>query len=217
MNYKSIIFDLDGTLLNTLDDLTESVNFALSRNNYPLHTSKNIVNFIGDGAFELVSRAMPEEKRIISNHVIELVEIFEKHYNQNFTIKTKPYHGIIELLDKLPEFDIIINILSNKPDFFTKELVKYYFGKYNFNEVMGENNEFPRKPEPDSALEIAKRNNVTPNKFIFVGDSGNDILTAKRAGMKSVGVSWGYRSKENLINAGAEIIIDNPLELIKYI
>lgn len=185
MKYKAIIFDLDGTLLNTLDDLADSVNMVLKEHTFPVHDVEAYKLFVGDGAFELISRALPESKRE-TEFVKNLVNQFQDIYNNLCLAKTCPYHNIVNVLKELQQRNIILNILSNKPHQFTVSIVNHYFGDINFSQVWGEKSDFPRKPNPASALEISKLINIAPSEIIFVGDSIIDIKTAIAAGMYPV-------------------------------
>ncbi|OFX17219.1 MAG: hypothetical protein A2033_00935 [Bacteroidetes bacterium GWA2_31_9] len=209
MRYKAIIFDLDGTLLNTLDDLADSVNMVLKEHSFPVHDVEAYKLFVGDGAFELISRALPESNRE-SEFIKNLVNQFQAIYNNLCLAKTRPYDNIINVLKELQRRNIILNILSNKPHQFTVSIVNHYFGEINFSQVWGEKSDFPRKPNPASALEISKLIDIAPSEIIFVGDSIIDIKTAIAAGMYPVGVSWGYHNVKKLEDAAVKLIIDKP-------
>lgn len=212
MKYKAIIFDLDGTLLNTLDDLADSVNSVLKEYSFPVHNVEAYKLFVGDGAFELISRALPESKRedvFIKN----LVKQFQEVYNKICLSKTKPYENINDVLIKLQHRNINLSVLSNKPHQFTVAIVNHYFKEIKFSQVWGEKPEFPRKPDPSSAIEIAKHLDIAPSEILFVGDSVGDIKTAISAGMTPVGVSWGYHNVKKLEDAGAKFILEKPEDI----
>lgn len=213
MKIKGIIFDLDGTLLNTLEDLGDSVNELLLRYNLSIHSIESYKKFVGNGVDVLIKRAFPEhilEKLNIKILVKELRDI----YSQRLTKKTTVYNGISELLDYLTESGVCLNVLSNKPDYETKLLINYYFNNYKFNIIMGANDIFPKKPCPDAPLYIARENRITPQEIICLGDSDVDMQTAKNANMYAIGATWGFRDKYELLKNGADFIINSPVELI---
>ncbi len=214
MHYETIIFDLDGTLLNTLDDLTNAVNYALKIHDFPLHTLEDIRNFIGNGTRMLIKRSLPHD---VNNELYEVVyKDFLDYYTKHSFDYTRPYNNIVCLLTKLKTLGYKIAIISNKNDNVTNAMQKKYFpnlidiaiGTKNFSKV---------KPNPESTLQVIKTLKSTKQKSIFVGDSEVDIQTAKNAGISCISVSWGFRSKTFLLDHNAEIIIDNPLELLNLI
>jgi len=214
MIYKGIIFDLDGTLVNSLEDLADSMNSVLKSYDYPIHSYEAYKNFIGSGIKSLVSKALPEasvNEELIETCFNSMIEI----YRVNCTHKTKPYNGIIELLDQLISRNIKLGVLSNKSDEFTKKIVASIFPDY-FEYVVGLSTKTPKKPNPFGALEISKNLGLKPEQLIFVGDTEIDMETANNAKMFSVGVLWGFRSKEKLISAGAKMVISNPLDLLQF-
>ncbi len=213
MPYKAIIFDLDGTLVNSLEDISDAMNKVLLDCNYPTHSYETYQYFIGSGLHNLVSKALPE------NHKSEIEPCFEKmvaYYSENCTIKTKPYLGIIELIAKLNERGIPLAVLSNKADVLTKKIVTGIFPN-QFDMAVGLKMEATKKPNPFEALQIAKKWNLNPAEILFVGDSDIDMFTATNAKMHAIGVTWGYRTEEELIKSGAKLIINQPLELLTLI
>lgn len=216
MKVNAIIFDLDGTLLNTINDISESMNRVLIENNLPIHPTKSYFNFIGNGALKLVERAVPNEK----NHKILLDTYLKRYreiYEENWNIETKPYKDIDLMLASLKHLEIPISVLSNKPHSDVLKCIEYFFETNTFAEVSGQKNGIPHKPAPDGVFNIINKLGVNKKETIFVGDSSVDIKTAKAACITSVGVSWGFRTKEELLDNGADYIIDNPLELLKII
>ncbi|KQB38509.1 HAD family hydrolase [Flavobacterium aquidurense] len=215
MKYKGIIFDLDGTLVNSLEDISDAMNNVLTSLNYPIHTYDAYQYFIGSGLRNLVSKALPS-----SNNSEEQIETcFEtmiNEYREICTLKTKPYNGIIELLDNLVSQNIKLAVFSNKADELTKKIAAEIFPDY-FNNAIGLSTEVLKKPNPFEAVEISKNWNLKPEEIIFVGDSDIDMKTATNANMFPVGVSWGYRTKDELIASGAKLVINNPLELIEIV
>lgn len=216
MKYKGVIFDLDGTLLNSIEDLAESMNTVLKKSNFPTHKASEYENYIGSGILNLVQKALPESHRDSDNCMKYFHMMFEE-YSKNCTNKTAPYEGIAELLDKLEANYIKMGILSNKADKLTKKAVQVLLPNWNFECVEGLTSEEHKKPNPIKALHISKKMGIDPNEIIFVGDSGVDMETANNAGMYAVGVLWGFRSKEELISTGANKIISHPLELLNIL
>ena len=213
MKYKGIIFDLDGTLVNSLEDISDAMNSVLKGLNYPIHNYDTYQYFIGSGLRNLVSKALPES----NNSIDEIETCFEsmvKGYRETCTIKTKPYDGIIELLDNLVSRNIKLAVFSNKADELTKKIVADIFPNY-FSNVVGLSIESLKKPNPFEAIAISEKWNLKPEEIIFIGDSDIDMQTAVNANMFPVGVTWGYRTEEELKASGAKMVIHNPLELIQ--
>jgi phosphoglycolate phosphatase len=212
MKYKGIIFDLDGTLVNSLEDISDAMNNVLTSLNYPTHTYDAYQYFIGSGLRNLVSKALPAT----NNSDDEIESCFEcmiTEYREICTLKTKPYTGIMALLDDLVSRDIKLAVFSNKADELTKKIASEIFPDY-FNTAVGLSSETLKKPNPFEALEISKNWNLKTEEIIFIGDSDIDMLTATNANMFPLGVSWGYRTEEELIASGAQLVIHNPLDLI---
>lgn len=215
MKFKGIIFDLDGTLVNSLEDISDAMNTVLTSLNYPTHTYDTYQYFIGSGLRNLVSKALPA-----SNNSEEQIETcFDcmiNEYRKICTLKTKPYEGILELLDNLTSKDIKLAVFSNKADELTKKIATEIFPDY-FQAAIGLSTEALKKPNPFEAIEISKSWNLKPEEIIFIGDSDIDMQTAKNANMFPVGVSWGYRSEDELIASGAKVVINAPLDLIEIL
>jgi len=215
MKYKGIIFDLDGTLVNSLEDISDAMNTVLTGLNYPTHTYDTYQYFIGSGLRNLVSKALPA-----SNNSDEQIEIcFDcmiNEYREVCTIKTKPYKGIIELLDLLTSQNIKLAVFSNKADELTKKIASEIFPDY-FNEAVGLSTEALKKPNPFEALAIAEKWNLKPEEILFVGDSDIDMQTAVNANMFPVGVTWGYRTEAELRASGAKVTINHPSDLIQIV
>lgn len=211
MKYNTIIFDLDGTLLNTLDDLRDSLNFALTKHGYEPRTMEDVRRFVGNGVGKLVERALPIH--ITEEESQNCLATFKEHYKQNMQNKTRPYDGIMELLLDLNRFGYKLAIVSNKFDNAVKELAKEYFGDI-FDVAIGESSTVKRKPAPDSIFAAINELGTDISKTIFVGDSETDVQTAKNAGLNFIGVTWGFRTREVLRNEGADYLIDTPKELL---
>jgi phosphoglycolate phosphatase len=211
MKYQAVIFDLDGTLLDTIEDLAASMNSALKSMGYPIHGIQRYKKLVGNGIENLAMQVLPRD---VKNKELaqKCVSIFRTVYSDNWADKTRPYSGMPELLNNLKSNQLSMAVLSNKLHMFTVQMVQYFFGSNCFIEVRGETPEFPKKPDPGAALDIAKKLSFSPSQIIFVGDSGIDMQTAVSAGMFPVGALWGYRSAEELIDFGAKIIISSPGE-----
>ncbi len=213
--FKVVIFDLDGTLLNTLDDLANACNYALNKFSFPTHNVEEYKKFIGNGIYKLVERAVPNNKKD-KETVEKVLETFSDYYNEHMIDMTKPYDGIVDILDELRAKGIKLAVVSNKKHEFTIEIVKKYFGD-RFDIVFGHRENYKEKPDPTSVLEVIEKLNILKSECIYIGDSNVDILTAKNAGVKSVGVSWGFRGREELANEGANYLADNNIELLNII
>jgi phosphoglycolate phosphatase len=215
MSFKAIIFDLDGTLLNTLGDITDSVNSLLSREGFPNHTEEQIQSFIGHGTKSLIFNSLPQDKR--DNYSVQYyLDAFLIDYNQNYYKKTFPYNGIIEMLDELTKKEIKMAVLSNKPDSLAKNCMNKLLPEWNFEVILGSNDSFPLKPHPAGAFHISEKLNIPPADFLFLGDSVVDIQTGIAAGMFSVGALWGFQP-DGLEGCGTHALIKHPMEIIKYL
>ena len=216
MSLKSVLFDLDGTLLDTLEDLGTSLNHVLDRRGYPTHTMDAYRQFVGEGAERLVFKALPENKRH-EEEIKASLHAFKREYAQHWNVKTKPYIGIKELLDELTKRRIKLAVLSNKPHEFTVKCVTELLANWTFDVVFGQRESVPRKPDPTGALEIAALLDVPLHQCVFLGDTGVDMKTAVAAGMLPVGVLWGFRSPEELKDHGAKALIQRPLDLLNLL
>jgi len=215
MKYKGIIFDLDGTLVNSLEDISDSMNKVLQSLNYPTHTYDTYQYFIGSGLRNLVSKALPST----NNSESQIETCFENMvngYRETCTLKTKPYEGIIELLNNLTSRNIKLAVFSNKADELTKKITAEIFPHY-FDASIGLSVESLKKPNPFKAITISEKWNLKPEEILFVGDSDIDMQTAINANMFAVGVTWGYRTEEELKASGAKLVIHNPFELIQVV
>jgi phosphoglycolate phosphatase len=216
MEYKAVLFDLDGTLIDTVDDIGDAANRVLSNRNFPTHSISAYRLFIGEGVRMLFTHALPEESRN-QDLITACLEEFIEDYRCNYNVKTKLYDGVPELLDILKLRGLKLAILSNKPDPITKDCVAFFLSEWNFDVVLGQHDSIPRKPDPQGALEVAQRLAIPPSNFIYLGDTAIDMKTAVSAGMFPVGVLWGFRSLEELKKNGARVIIDEPMQLMDLI
>lgn len=214
MKYNTVIFDLDGTLLNTLEDLADSVNFALESFNYPTRTYQEIRSFIGNGVKDLVTKSVPTGTD--EEAILKCLQVFKDHYKTNMQNKTAPYDGIIDLLEELNSKNVKLGIVSNKYDSGVKNLNKYYF-KGLIPVAIGEREGVRKKPAPDTVLAAMEELNSTKEKCLYVGDSPSDMITAQNANMKGVGVTWGFRDEDLLRESGADFIIKSPKELLEIL
>ncbi len=209
-----IVFDLDGTLLNTLEDLTDSVNFALNKFGYRTRTIEEVRTFVGDGVRVMMTRAIPNG--LANPDFEDCLTCFKEHYKDNMFNKTAPYVGISEMLKTLKLNGIQVAVVSNKFDFAVKGLCKKYFGDL-ITVAIGENEAegIRKKPAPDSVFKAIHDMKVRIENVIFVGDSDTDVLTAKNAEVDCIGCTWGFRDRETLEKAGATYIVQEPCEILK--
>jgi phosphoglycolate phosphatase len=212
MTFSAIVFDLDGTLLDTLEDIADSTNAVLTRHGYPTHTKNEYKFFVGDGAPALVRRVLPEQART-DETVERLYQEFRAEYGRNWNVKTRPYPGVPAMLDGVTGRGLKLAVLSNKPDDFTQKCVTELLRSWVFDIVLGHRGGVPPKPDPTGALEIAHGLEVAPEKCLFLGDTSIDIKTAIAAGMYPVGVAWGFRPVEELETAGARRILGSPEDI----
>ena len=216
MLFEAVIFDLDGTLIDTVDDISDAVNRALSNKRFPTHTNSAYRKFVGDGSRRLIERALPEKYR--NDDVIDAcLKEYLEDYSNSYNVKSKLYFGIHHLLDALKAKGLRIAILSNKPDAITRNCVKTFLSTWDFDVVFGQRDSVPRKPDPQGAFEIAKRMSIPPSHFVYLGDTAIDMKTAVSAGMFPVGVLWGFRPLKELKDNGARAVIEKPMELLDLI
>lgn len=215
MNIKAVIWDLDGTLLNTLDDLAASTNAALAANGLPARTTDEVRRFVGNGVHKLIERAVPE---LGAQHpkFQQTLDAFVAHYGAHSKDRTRPYDGIMTVLDVLAQKGIRHAIVSNKVDFAVKALSKEYFGDRMVSAV-GDDPARAKKPAPDSVWEAMRQMGVTAGEAVYVGDSDVDVITARNAGIPCIAVTWGFRSEECLLEAGAEHVARKPEEIERIV
>lgn len=210
---KLVIFDLDGTLLDTIYDLAHSCNYALELNHYPTHPVEAYRFFVGNGMTKLVERALPEADRT-SFTIAKVKKDFLAYYSDHSTEFTRPYPGISELLESLQANDYMLAVASNKIDSATQYLINKFFPYITFSTVLGQREEFPIKPDPAIVYEIMKNAGVSKEETLYVGDSGVDVETALNAGVKLVSVLWGFRPKEELKTKGATLFVEKAEEIL---
>lgn len=213
-NFKAVVFDLDGTLLDTIEDLGNSMNTVLESMGFPLHSIPEYKYFIGKGLRNLAAAVLPPESRDEKTIDICLEKMF-REYGSRWGDKTLPYPGIPELLDDLTAKGIRLSILSNKAHHITMLIYDKYLTRWPFDAVFGERPGIPRKPDPTVAFEIIDILNLPAEEIVYLGDSGSDMETAVKAGMYPVGALWGFRNAEELMEHGAKMMIQSPGELLK--
>lgn len=216
MKTKLVIFDLDGTLLDTIDDLALCVNHVLQERGYPTHSTEQYKYFVGNGVRKLIERALPAEL-CTAELVASVQEDFFNYYADHGRDNTKPYSDIAELLAELSGRGITLAVASNKHHSATVELIEHYFGRDTFHTIFGKREGRRTKPDPTIVHDIIAECGVAADKVLYVGDSSTDMLTAANASVCSAGVTWGFRSREELEEHGANYIINSPLELLKVI
>lgn len=213
---KLVIFDLDGTLINSLDDLADCANYALRELNYPEHPTEAYRYFVGDGMVKLMERILPEEERNLLN-INKLLNIFLPYYNIHKEDKTQPYPNIAELLLQLQKRGIAIAVASNKAHQFMGDIMQGYFPNITFASIYGARPNILPKPDAQIVYDILTDTQISAEETLYVGDTNTDIRTAQNGNLKSVGVLWGYRERAELEQAGAHYIIKNPLEILSLI
>ncbi len=211
---KAVIFDLDGTLLDTLHDLADSVNLILALHGMPARTIDEIRSFIGNGIPTLIKRSVPSDTE--KNELVVCIDEMQKYYKEHSDIKTKPYDGINELLERLKNEGVLTAVVTNKAEESAKILCARKFGDV-FSVVIGDNGKDSLKPAPDNVFRAMEHLNIKKDEVLYVGDSDVDMITARNAGLTSVGVDWGFRDAETLKSNGADHIIYSPLELLSLI
>jgi phosphoglycolate phosphatase len=216
MKVRAVLFDLDGTLLDTLEDIGRAANRVLASNGFPEHPLESYKEFVGDGAAVLFQRALPggyEQGETLERCLGQ----FREDYGHAWNIATRPYPGIPELLSGLSERGIRMSVFSNKPHSITVACVGGLLGGWTFDVVLGYREGSPKKPDPSGALAIARRTGIPPDEFLYLGDTGTDMETARAAGMKPAGALWGFRTEEELLRHGAQLLLIRPGELLEHL
>jgi len=213
---KAVIFDLDGTILDTLSDLADAMNITLEKFGFPKRELSHHRKAIGNGIRKYAERCIPEE-HLTDALLDEFVICAAQDYKNNSTVKTAPFPGVCDLMDFLSENGISMNILSNKRNDFVNALTKHYFSEYTFDCVYGELPGIPKKPDPAAALKIVSDCGFEPCDVVFIGDSIYDVITGKNAGMKTVAVTWGNHDRDLLDSENPDFIADTAEEIIDYI
>lgn len=216
MRFSAVLFDLDGTLLDTLEDIADACNAVLASLGRPTHATANYKQFVGEGVRRLFEKALPEGSR--DAQAIETCAArFADEYGRRWKQKTRPYAGIDELLAALRRAGLPLAVLSNKPQEFTEKSVAHFFPAGTFACVLGQRDGVPRKPDPAAAWEIAAKLGLPPERIAYLGDSPIDMETAVRAGMHPIGAVWGFRSREELLSNGAAALVSHPRELLPLV
>ncbi len=214
MSYKAVIFDLDGTLIDSLEDLADAVNCALSCFGLQVHSLQSFRKMVGDGTRTLISRALPADKQQLLEPVLDKMR---QRYFETCLNKSRPYKGIEAVLAKLKKAAIKMAVLTNKDQKMAQKMIEHFFGKDCFNVIRGTFDSIAVKPDPAALLEVLEKLGVNADEAVFVGDSNIDIHTAKAAKMASIGVNWGFRGEDELRAAGADFVINQPNELLQYL
>jgi phosphoglycolate phosphatase len=217
MKYKAVLFDLDGTLLDTLEDLADSMNAVLASRGHPTHAVASYRYFVGDGVEELARRVLPEASANDELEVKACVLAMRDEYGARWNRKTRLYPGISELLDGLTEKGVLLTILSNKPHAFVQEIAAHFFKRWHFIATNGARPDVPRKPDPSAALAISRATGVGPEGFLYLGDTNTDMRTAVAAGMYPVGALWGFRLEAELREAGARSLAARPEDVLRLL
>ena len=212
MNFKAVLFDLDGTLLDTLEDLADSVNAVLKNRGYPGHPPDAYKTFVGDGAGKLLRLAIPDVK-IDEKTIEELDAEMREEYKRRWYVKTKPYDGVCDMLSVLADRGVKLSVLSNKGDDFTKLCVGRFLGDFPFEMIVGVSPAVPLKPDPTGAKKISRELDIPAEQFLYLGDTNTDMQTAVAAGMYPVGALWGFRTALELTENGAKTLLDHPSKL----
>ena len=214
MPFRAVIFDLDGTLLDTIEDLTDSMNAALVRLGHPARTIAECKQLVGDGLETFVRRALPPAAADDPRERTRLRELMMMEYRDRSTLKTRPYPGVPDLLDALAARNVPAAVLSNKPHDSTLAVMEHYFSRWSFRAIFGARDGVPVKPDPAGALEIARILGLAPANIAYLGDTNTDMQTATGAGMYGVGALWGFRTAGELIANGAKVLIETPMDLM---
>lgn len=212
---KAVFFDLDGTLLDSLEDLADTANSVLVRHGYPSHAIDAYRYFVGDGMETLLRRAAPDS--LGEEEFSRLLEPMREEYGKSWAKKSRPYNGIVPMLLELVEREVILAVLSNKPHEFAVLAVEHFFPNIHFAKIQGSPRGGKAKPDPSLALDMAREFKLAPGEVIFMGDSSIDMDTAVAAGMLPVGVLWGFRTEDELKRHGAKILLERPGDIFRHL
>jgi phosphoglycolate phosphatase len=215
LSFKAAIFDLDGTLLDTLAEIGDSMNGVLDGLGFPRHDLAAYRYLTGEGVVSLITNALPAEARDGAT-LRRAGAMLREEYLKNWAKKTRLYAGVPWMLDALTRKQVSLNILSNKMDEFTQKAVAQFLDRWMFDTVLGETPEFRRKPDPEAALHIATRLGLAPADIVYLGDTSTDMATAAAAGMFGVGALWGFRDEAELRSSGARAVIAHPPEFVSF-
>jgi len=213
---RLVIFDLDGTLLNTLQDLADCTNVVLRQHGFPEHPEDAYRYFVGNGIPTLIERALPDTART-PEVIAQVLADFMPYYDLHKADKTAPYSGIIELLETLQKKNIAIAVASNKTHSAMAPLLAHYFPTIKFAAFFGNRPQVPIKPHPQIVEDVLNQTGISKIETLYVGDTAVDMETAQNAGLRKIGVLWGFREKEELVSAGADILVENPEEILNYL
>jgi phosphoglycolate phosphatase len=217
MKYRAAIFDLDGTLVDSLGDMADSINAVLALYNYPQHPIERYGQMAGDGIISLIRRSLPADRAGDIDFIISCLPLVDAEYDKRWYVRTHPYEGIPELLQLINDKRVGLAILSNKPHPFVTKFMPHFFPNIKFDVIFGARPGIPQKPSPAAAYEIASIIGIDASECIFIGDSCADMLTGKAADMFSVGVTWGFRPVQELLDAGADIVVTHPVEIMNLL
>ena len=213
---KGIIFDLDGTLIDSLADIATAANAVLEQFGFAVHPIQDYRIFVGDGVNVLMERIVPGQE-LTDEFKMKFLLAWKQEYSKQWNVQTRPYDGILDLINELKKGGYRLGVLSNKPQEFTQACVAEFFESDLIKPVWGLCEDRPKKPDPKGALEMASEWGLAPDEILYVGDTSTDMQTAVNAGMWPLGVSWGFRSKQELLAHGARSIIDHPMDLMKIV
>lgn len=216
MTFKALVFDMDGTLLDTLEDLADSTNFALNAHGFNSQPTEAYRYFVGSGARTLIERALPEDSR--DDATIETcLATYKEHYQGNWSNKTAIYAGLKELLDAATAQGLALAILTNKPQHFANQCVDLFLADWTWQAVQGQVEGVPLKPSAEISSKVTEQLNLEPSEVLYIGDTNVDMATAKNANYESVGVTWGFRTEQELRDAGAQHIVHTPMDILKIL
>ncbi len=216
MKFKAAIFDLDGTLADTIEDIADSMNYALAVKNFPLHDYGDYKYFVGRGMEELVLSSLPEEQR--SEEIEqECLALLKEHYGRNYLNKTRLYPGIMEMLIGLSGMNLKLAVFSNKTEEFVIKIVEALLSSIRFEKVLGARPDMPKKPDSAGAIYLSNSLGVLPGNILYVGDTNTDMITANRSGMYALGALWGFRTKQELLESGAKELLSHPLDILDLV